>query len=90
MVRQQIQKVLDVFPGRLFFEFYLAQTTKVRALLPLKKGGTRRSLGEGAGLPVRSTRLADLARSAALPLVVVRQTGKPGASTAQRRLSVLL
>jgi hypothetical protein len=83
-------KCLMFFQVGCFFEFYLAQTKKVRALLPLKKGRRRRSLGAGAGLPVRCARLTDLARTAALPLVVVRQTGKPAGNTAQRRLSMLL
>ena len=73
-----------------FFEFYLSQAKKVRALLPLQNGRTRRSLGQGAGMPVRRAKLAELANSAAaLPLVVVRQTGKPAGSTAQRRLAAL-
>jgi hypothetical protein len=86
----RFRKCLMVFQVGCFFEFYLAQAKKVRALLPLKNGRTRRSLGQGAGMPVRRAKLVELANSAAaLLLVMVRQTGKPAGGATQRRLAVL-
>jgi hypothetical protein len=87
---RKFRNCLMFFQVGCFFEFYGPQAKRALALVRLKAGRTRRSLGLGVGVPMRCGKLAELQKSGLdVPIAVVRQTGRPLGRTAQRRVAAL-